>query len=100
MPPVLMWQVPLVHARPGLQAVPQHICPSPPHIAGVGLHTPAVASHDSPGLHELPLQQGWSRSPQATGIEHEPPMQVSVPVHVEPGQHVWPIAPHAWQVAV
>jgi hypothetical protein len=53
---------------PGLQAVPQHICPSPPQAAGAAAQLPM--SHTSPGLHELPAQQGWSRSPQAGGVVH------------------------------
>jgi hypothetical protein len=84
--PVLAPHVPALHARPGLQAVPQHIWPSPPHAAGAGLHTPPP-SQVSPALHELPLQQGWSRSPHAEGIWQVPVMHASVPVQVAPGQH-------------
>lgn len=79
-------QVPALHARPGLQAVPQHIWPSPPHAAGAGLQTPPP-SQVSPALHELPLQHGCSRSPHAAGIWQVSATHASVPVQVAPEQH-------------
>jgi hypothetical protein len=56
-------------------------------------------SHTSPGLHELPAQQGWSRSPHGGGVVHWSAMQARVPVQVEPGQQGWPSVPHARHIA-
>jgi hypothetical protein len=100
MPPVvLVRHEPAVHARPGLQAVPQHICPSPPQAAGAGLHT-ALTSQVRPGLHELPLQQGWSESPQGAGMVHMSATHASVPAQVAPGQQCWPSLPQRWHMPV
>ncbi len=85
-PPTGVAQVPELHARPGLHAVPQHICPSPPQAAGAGLQAPAL-SQVRPLLHELPAQHGWSRSPHAVGIWQVSEMHARVPVQVAPGQH-------------
>jgi len=97
--PVLMRHVPDMHARPGLQAVPQHICMSPPHAAGAALHTPPM-SHTSPGLHELPLQHVWSRSPHGAGIVQRSDTHASVPVQVEPGQQGCASRPHALHMPI
>jgi hypothetical protein len=98
-PPGAVRQVPAVHESPGLHAVPQHICPSAPHRAGAGLHT-LVMPQVKPGLHELPAQQGWRLSPQATGIPHTPAVHARVPVHAAPGQHGCPSRPQARQVPI
>lgn len=56
-------------------------------------------SHTRPGLHELPPQHGWSRSPQRGGVVHWSATQARVPVQVEPGQQGWPSVPQAWHIA-
>ncbi len=99
MPPELVWQVPDVQRRPGLHAVPQHICPSPPQAAGAGLQT-LDTSHVSPGLHELPLQQGCRRSPHGAGMVHMSETHASVPAQVAPGQQCWPSLPQRWHMPV
>ena len=97
-PPLEVWQLPALQLRPGLQAVPQHIWPMAPHAAMAGAQV-LVASQLRPPLQELPLQQGWSRSPQGVGVVHEPATHESeLPVHVAPGQQGWLAPPQAAQV--
>ncbi len=52
-----------------------------------------LESHVRPGLHELPLQHAWRRSPQGAGIVHMSETHASVPAQIAPGQQFWPSLP-------